>query len=912
METIDIQSKSFVIRWLKVRPNDLVTYQLKPLNKPIEFGIYKKLKDEQTQNLTSKGLSSQIHFSDDTKELMEFTAKSLHRNSYFLNSDDDVLSTATINNDNSRRFTTSNISNKNQDNSLHGKLLQSGFKKVYNPGCVPNNKLLQGQLEISDDTYYYAFILDNTFSKTSKRKVLFHAYINHYQDSDCAISFDESPISNYSIRGRSNSSVPYHMSQNSSNSSTTPDLFRVKQGRILQGYLLKKGRRRLQGFSKRLFKLDFKYGTLSYYLNERNTTCRGEVVIGLSTVSANKKARLIIIDSGMEIWVLKGRDDQEWKEWVDSLEFCYQNQRKEHEQSEKDSISANANASTLLANLQLICQKLEVCKLESLQYSLQQTDFISRPQTYQQYIQPQHSFISRSSSMSSLINSFHKLKSDSNPDLSIPKLVSSNEHDLYKKLYELESMVRSLAKQSRNLINCTIDMKTPAASIKSIDEYFDAIDDENAVIMLNDEEIDDRTNEESFESNTPSIDINKDSNMDYINHKDSLYKNETNMVSSDLYPLPWNSVIKRRNDVKNSIADPPSLLSFLRKNVGKDLSSISMPITSNEPVTILQMMSETFEYCELLNKASLDSPLKQLSYIAAFAISYLSIQRQKTRSLRKPFNPLLGETFELVREDKGIRLISEKVNHKPQVFAFYVEHELWELNYTVSPIQKFWGKSIEFINEGTLKLVFKKTGDTYEWSQPTTILKNIIAGERYIEPTNEFEVISSLGTKAVITFKSGGMFSGRSEDLIITLHENGKLCETLKGQWTKGLINSRTDEKIWEVGELVPNSERKYGFTKFAANLNEITELELNNLPPTDSRLRPDLRLYENGEIEKAEIMKLKLEQDQRNRRNEGKHTDSNYFIKSTSNSEWIFIKGHNSYWERRKRQDWNNIPQLW
>lgn len=46
-------------------------------------------------------------------------------------------------------------------------------------------------------------------------------------------------------------------------------------------------------------------------------------------------------------------------------------------------------------------------------------------------------------------------------------------------------------------------------------------------------------------------------------------------------------------------------------------------------------------------------------YIAAFAISGYSIAAY--RNGYKPFNPVLGETFECVREDRGFRFISEQV-----------------------------------------------------------------------------------------------------------------------------------------------------------------------------------------------------------------------------------------------------------
>ena len=47
-------------------------------------------------------------------------------------------------------------------------------------------------------------------------------------------------------------------------------------------------------------------------------------------------------------------------------------------------------------------------------------------------------------------------------------------------------------------------------------------------------------------------------------------------------------------------------------------------------------------------------------YIAAFAVS--SYASSCYRVGHKPFNPLLGETYENIREDRGWRFVAEQVN----------------------------------------------------------------------------------------------------------------------------------------------------------------------------------------------------------------------------------------------------------
>lgn len=107
---------------------------------------------------------------------------------------------------------------------------------------------------------------------------------------------------------------------------------------------------------------------------------------------------------------------------------------------------------------------------------------------------------------------------------------------------------------------------------------------------------------------------------------------------------------------------------MLRKNIGKDLSTIAMPITLNEPINLLQRLCEELEYSELLDKASVqEQSLDRLMYVTVFAIStYASSQY---RIGRKPFNPLMSETYECIRPDKGFKFFAEKVSHVPSIVA---------------------------------------------------------------------------------------------------------------------------------------------------------------------------------------------------------------------------------------------------
>lgn len=380
---------------------------------------------------------------------------------------------------------------------------------------------------------------------------------------------------------------------------------------------------------------------------------------------------------------------------------------------------------------------------------------------------------------------------------------------------------------------------------------------------------------------------------------------------------------------------PPSLVSFLRKNAGKDLSTVSMPVSANEPLSALQRLAEPFESVSQLHiAASLirpDQAADRLLNIAAFAVANFASNRVKERAIRKPFNPMLGETYELVRSDLGFRFVSEKVVHRPVRMAWQADalNGAWSLSQSAQPTQKFWGKSAELNTEGRMRLVLHNVGEKgehYSWALATAFLRNVIAGEKYIEPTASMTILNeTTGMKAVATFKAAGLFSGRSEDLTVALYEAGSTTPmnvSLAGKWTTSLARTDTDAVVWEAGPLVENANKNWGFTTFAAALNQVSSNDKKLLPPTDSRLRPDQRALEEGQLDEAEALKARLEERQRARRKvletHGAEWQPRFFELVEAGGEggadeeiWSLKCGREGYWECRERNSWEGVSRV-
>lgn len=80
-------------------------------------------------------------------------------------------------------------------------------------------------------------------------------------------------------------------------------------------------------------------------------------------------------------------------------------------------------------------------------------------------------------------------------------------------------------------------------------------------------------------------------------------------------------------------------------------------------------------------------------------------------------------------------------------------------------------------------------------------------------------------------------------------------------------IEIPNSETLWTGDPRPENSSSYFSFTNFAMSLNEIEPHMRQNLCLTDSRMRPDIRKLENGDLDGAIAEKTRLEEKQRESR---------------------------------------------
>jgi hypothetical protein len=354
-----------------------------------------------------------------------------------------------------------------------------------------------------------------------------------------------------------------------------------------------------------------------------------------------------------------------------------------------------------------------------------------------------------------------------------------------------------------------------------------------------------------------------------------------------------------------------SIWKVIKDSIGKDLSKISVPVYFNEPLSFIQRFSEQLTYAHLLEEASqMPDQAKRIAYVAAFASSSYSSSLNRTM---KPFNPLLGETFEL---QKGLlKVVSEQVSHHPPVTAVHAEHPDYRCWGSMQPTTKFKGSYMQVRCLGMMHVEFPRLGEHYTWEKPNSSVHNIMVGNIYIDHHGSFVVRDTNSVaRAEVHFDKRGWFAASSKEIRAEVFDaSGTVKYTLTGNWETHFIlhnlASLEERRIWEPFPLPLDYERNYFMTDFAMQLNHPPEC-YPRLPSTDTRWRPDQRAYENGDLETAITEKNRLEEKQRlaKRIRDETHERWSPMWFSTLGGEWKYQGG---YWERRSTGQLDSLPDI-
>ncbi|KAI9249306.1 Oxysterol-binding protein-domain-containing protein [Sporodiniella umbellata] len=852
MEVVQVQPRdSYLYNIYVPTKGTAIRWSFTTRRNNISFGIFRRKEKEPLPN------SSDIVFRAQHQPLQkrQMSVVSIESNHDVISIDDDIEATyATQNSQHTNRPRSKSVATV--------KLKEGGLDEIVPiQNFQSSSQKIEGTYEV-ESPGNYVLVFDNTFSRNTPKMLTYTIALGNPED------------------------VKEHKDE-------------------VSGWLLKKKRKRMQGWAKRWFTLS-PTGVLSYSTSP-GSVIRGSIQIIVSTISYNPKLRQFHIDSGTMIYHLKTLTMEDFDSWSEALKGRNFNEP-----------SPDQLVPPMQSNISLSTAK----RVSSRNLSVYNQSDKKLKADIEQGVE-------MSSSHQHTINQLMEILDDIKQYLP-PEALDRLEHQKTMVI----SGAQEQAVQWLNAQNCLLKSRgsgsvTPVPTQESAILERDEHNLHRAASFYSQasgysEQFYDAQDIDISEDEDDSI-VDQTSSIEYDNGSSEEETDSRDSSSAETLNLQENNNVQRRTQLPcPAESDAGSALSVIRKNVGKDLSTIAMPITMNEPLNMLQKSCEELEYCELLEKAStLSDPIERLMYVTVFSIStYASTQH---RTGRKPFNPMMTETYESIRPDKGFRFVSEKVSHVPLTIATHAEAKGFKYWQSTEIKSKFWGKSMEFMTEGTFHVSLTGQTDHYTFFKPSSWMKNMIAGEKYLEHSGECKVTNqTTGDYATVVFKEGtggGLFGAptKRNDVVATIYDSqGNKKRRVTGKWSETLVEEVDLDKnklsvLWTAHPPgVPDHAKYYGFTKFATELNEITELEDKKLPITDTRLRPDQQLYEQGQVDEADKEKLRIEQQQREKRKEfenaGVEWKPRWFTRE--GDEWVY-SGH--YWQARETGQWpKDMFPLW
>ncbi|XP_040170387.1 oxysterol-binding protein 2 isoform X1 [Anopheles arabiensis] len=697
-------------------------------------------------------------------------------------------------------------------------------------------------------------------------------------------------------------------------------------------------------------------------------TCRGTISLHGALIHTVDSCTFVISNGGTQTFHIKAANEVERQSWVTALELA---KAKAIRAMESDEEEEDNTANTIPSEeLNLVVRELTV-RLENLKTcydlitkhgaALQRA--LSELETGDDLanktkIVSERATLFRISSNAMINACSDYLQTAQTQGHKWSKML---QHERDQKLH-LEEMVEQLARQHSHLEQAATRHRPNAATSASDDEdneFYDAqeeggsVTQEDSSFILNIPVTTHHNHRRNSNDATGSSSEGEDGNSEtqqvlvVAENLDNMDVTDRISVHSSqaLTPTLANQskvVRKRRTRVPDKPNYPLNLWSIIKNCIGKDLSKIPMPVNFNEPLSMLQRLTEDFEYSEILDKAAqAKDTCEQLAYVTAFTVSSYSTTSNRTG---KPFNPLLGETYECDRtDDLGWRCINEQVSHHPPMAAQYCEGRGWRCWQEFTMTSKFRGKYIQIVPLGYAHVEFPATGNRYTWRKVTTTVHNIIVGKLWVDNHGDMEIFgerNAKGVKCHLKYLPYSYFTRDTQRRVkgVVMDSSNQVKWVVNGTWDSKIeiapvtsTSGSTENPVYKTGNYKtawtrrmppPDSDRYYNFTLLACQLNEPEP----GVAPTDSRLRPDQRLMEDGKWNESNQEKLRLEEGQRARRRQREAEAETaaaegrpyppyepiWFGKEKEEGTDNLVHVYNgTYWDAKAKGDWSKCSTI-
>uniref|UniRef100_A0A8D3DPZ4 Oxysterol-binding protein n=1 Tax=Scophthalmus maximus TaxID=52904 RepID=A0A8D3DPZ4_SCOMX len=253
---------------------------------------------------------------------------------------------------------------------------------------------------------------------------------------------------------------------------------------------------------------------------------------------------------------------------------------------------------------------------------------------------------------------------------------------------------------------------------------------------------------------------------------------------------------------------------------GMDLSKVVLPTFILEPRSFLDKLADYYYHADLLSQAVLEeSAYGRIKQVVRW---YLSGFYKKPKGLKKPYNPILGETFRccwLHPETNSCTFyIAEQVSHHPPISAFYIcnRKDGFSISGSILAKSKFYGNSLSAILEGKARLLFLSRDEEYVITMPYAHCKGILYGTMTLELGGKV-TIECEKTKCFteLEFKLKPFLGGSSSVNQISgkISVGEELLATVDGHWDSEVFihekRSGQQETLWNPTTDIRSSRLK-------------------------------------------------------------------------------------------------------
>ncbi|XP_004393846.1 PREDICTED: oxysterol-binding protein-related protein 5 isoform X2 [Odobenus rosmarus divergens] len=298
---------------------------------------------------------------------------------------------------------------------------------------------------------------------------------------------------------------------------------------------------------------------------------------------------------------------------------------------------------------------------------------------------------------------------------------------------------------------------------------------------------------------------------------------------------------------------------------GMDLSRVVLPTFVLEPRSFLDKLSDYYYHADLLSRAALQGDA--YSRIKLVLRWYLSGFYKKPKGIKKPYNPILGETFRCCwfhpQTNSHTFYIAEQVSHHPPVSAFHVSNRKdgFCISGSIAAKSRFYGNSLSALLDGKATLTFLNLAEDYTLTMPYAHCKGILYGTMTMELGGRVTIeCEKTNFQAELEFKLKPFFGGSTSINQISgkITSGEEVVARLSGHWDREVFLKEEGRGTMELFWNPSGEVRGQRLKRHTVLLEDQTELESERL------WQHVTRAIGEGDQHKATQEKSSLEEMQR------------------------------------------------